>query len=71
MSKQTKPIDKQCQSRTQCSNDATWGVFQFRPGDTDVDLNKPIRVFCGGHKPNWVSPNQGFRNIPLMTSTHR
>lgn len=67
MSKQTKPIDKQCQSRTQCSSDATIGVYHWQPGETDVNLDRPVKVFCGQHKPR-LNRGQSLRNVRLVRS---
>lgn len=68
MSKQTKPITKQCQHRSQCFRDAVIGVYGWRPGETDVDLDNPIKVFCGKHKPRWTSPDQLRRNVRIARS---
>jgi hypothetical protein len=51
VSKQTAVIRKQCQDPDACSRDAKFGLYRWRPGDTDVNLNTPVRVFCGKHKP--------------------
>lgn len=64
--KQSKPINKQCQHRSQCSNDAVIGVYRWNEGQTIVNLDKPVRVFCGSHKPHWTSPSQMHRNVRLM-----
>lgn len=41
----------QCQDRSQCSSDAEWGVYTWKPGETTVDPKKPVKVYCGKHKP--------------------
>ena len=64
MSKQTKAIRKQCQDRSQCFRDATIGAYAWVQGDTDVNLDKPLRVFCGQHKPR-LSPGLLIRNVRL------
>lgn len=66
MSKQTKPITKQCQHRSQCSRDAIIGVYGWRSGDTDVNLDAPIKVYCGPHKPVWSDPSQLRRNVRIV-----
>jgi hypothetical protein len=52
--KQTTLIDGECQHRTAkwlCARPATWGMYRFQPGkDSDVNLNMPVRIFCGQHK---------------------
>ena len=40
-----------CQSKVQCLRDAVWGLYQWKPGDTNVNVKTPVRVFCGQHKP--------------------
>lgn len=66
MSKQTKPINKQCQHRSQCSRDATIGTYTWVDGETDVNLDKPLKVFCGPHKPR-LHRGQNLRNVRIMT----
>jgi hypothetical protein len=57
MSKQTKPINAQCQKRLhgrehgRCVNAATHGVYAWGAGETDVNLDRPVIVVCGAHKP--------------------
>lgn len=64
--KQTRPIVKQCQSKQQCERDATWGVYNWKPGQTDVDLDRPVRVFCGRHKPRFdIRTGEYSRNVKL------
>jgi hypothetical protein len=65
MSKQTKPITKQCQHRSQCSRDATIGTYAWSVGDSDVNLDKPLKVFCGQHKPR-LRLNQRLRNVAII-----
>lgn len=63
MSKLTVPLKvTQCQSRVQCFRDAKWGLYGWSFGETDVNLNKPIKVFCGQHKPR-LNRNQLLRNV--------
>lgn len=64
MSKQTKPITKQCQDRSQCERDATWGLYRWEYGQTDVNLDKPVRVFCGPHKPR-LHGGTYLRNVQI------
>ena len=66
MSRQTKPINKQCQSRSQCSREATIGMYRWEPGETDVDLDRPIKVFCGQHKP-CLPYGVLLRNVKIRT----
>jgi hypothetical protein len=71
MAKQTKPINAQCGARLprgagRCINSATIGVFHWNYGETDVNLDKPVAVFCGCHKPR-LHRNQSLRNVRLMT----
>lgn len=62
--KQTKPIAKQCQHRSQCARDATWGLYTWAGAETDVNLDKPVRVFCGRHKPR-LERGQLARNVKI------
>lgn len=64
MSKQTKPINKQCEHRSQCFRDATIGVYRWSDGETDVNLDRPVKVFCGQHKPR-LRRNQNLRNVRI------
>jgi hypothetical protein len=64
MSRQSSPTLKTCQHPSVCENWATLGLFRWRPGDTDVDLNKPVRVYCGRHKP---LPSPNHRLVKLKT----
>lgn len=66
MSKQKIPINKQCQSRQACIHDAAIGMYQWSHGETDVNLDKPMRVFCGRHKPR-LRREQNLRNVKLVT----
>lgn len=52
MSKQTQVKFKTCQHKSICDHEATYGVFRWAPGDTDINMDKPVRVFCGKHKPH-------------------
>lgn len=70
MSKQTKPIKAQCIAKLprgagRCINDAVIGVYGWREGDTDVNLDKPLAVFCGCHKPR-LDRNRMLRNVRLL-----
>lgn len=64
--KQSTPIRKQCQHRSQCERDAVVGVYRFALGQSDVNLDKPVRVFCSRHKPSfdWRS-NETLRIVKL------
>lgn len=64
MSKQTTPIKKQCQHRSQCFRDAIFGVYAWKAGETDVNLNAPVKVYCGPHKPQ-VRRGQKLRIVSL------
>ena len=64
MSKQAKPINTQCQHRSQCFRDATIGVYRWSDGETDVNLDKPVKVFCGQHKPR-LFRGQNLRNVRI------
>jgi hypothetical protein len=64
MSKQSKPIRRQCQHRSQCDRNAVVGVYAWAQGETDVNLDRPVRVFCGRHKRR-LSPGELFRNVRL------
>lgn len=64
MAKQGRPITRQCQSRVQCCRDATVGLYGWAAGASDVNLDKPIRVFCGLHKLR-LSPGYNLRNVRL------
>jgi len=66
MSMQSKPINKQCESRSQCCREATIGVYRWEHGETDVNLDRPIKVFCGQHKPH-LHPGQNLRNVRIRT----
>lgn len=65
MSKQTKPINRKCRSHQVCLRDATIGVYGWTPGQTDVNLDNPVRVFCGQHKPRWDN-SFSLRNVKLV-----
>lgn len=67
MSKQTKPIYRNCQ-RKDCVRDATIGVYRWRPGDTDVNLDHPVAVVCGPHKPRHIATSSYLRNVKLVTA---
>jgi hypothetical protein len=64
VAKQSKPISKQCQHSSQCSRDATIGVYRWEHGETDVNLDRPIKVFCGQHKPR-LFRGQNLRNVRI------
>lgn len=59
MSIATQPIRRQCQHKSQCANDATWGLFAWKPAETDVNMNKPIAVLCGPHKNKVILKRNG------------
>lgn len=63
--KLAKRMVPQCQHRSQCIHDATWGVFVWRPGESTVDLTKPWRVYCSRHKPKHHNPGSCRRNVRL------
>lgn len=66
MSKQSAPIRKTCQHRSVCAHWATIGVYRWEYGETDVNLDRPVRVFCGRHKPR-LHRGQNLRNVKLVT----
>lgn len=67
MSKQTKPITNGCGYRG-CRRAGLYGVFAWKGGATDVDLNDPKFVTCGPHKmdfgKSWMKGTQ-LRNVLL------
>jgi hypothetical protein len=67
MAKQSKPIRKLCESRKQCARSATWGVYAWAQAQTDVNLDRPLRVFCGQHKV-CLDPGVLLRNVRLRVS---
>ena len=67
MTKQTKPIYETC-GHPDCLRDATIGVYRWRPGDTCVNLDKPVAVVCGPHKPTHSSTSSYLRNVKLVTA---
>jgi hypothetical protein len=64
MAKQTAPINKQCQHSSQCCRDAVIGVYRWSEGETDVNLDRPVKVFCGPHKPR-LFRGQTLRNVRI------
>lgn len=64
--KQNTPIRKTCQHRSQCLRDAVVGLYHWELGETDVNLDKPVRVYCGVHKPRLTRDMLG-RNVRLRT----
>lgn len=46
-----KARSRQCQHKSQCYRDATWGLYTWKPGETTVNPQTPLRVYCGQHKP--------------------
>lgn len=65
MSKQVKPIRRNCQAKD-CVRDAVWGLYRWNPGETDVNLDQPGKVVCGQHKFKlWVGEN--IRAVKLRT----
>lgn len=67
MSKQKNPIQKKCQSNAQCKRAATIGVYTWQYGESDVNLDRPLSVFCGRHKRR-LHRDQSLRNVELVTS---
>jgi len=72
MSKQTNPIKAQCVKRLprgagRCINDAIIGVYRWMDGDIDVNLDRPVAVFCGCHKPR-LNGGQLLRNVRLRVA---
>lgn len=63
--KQSKPIRRNCQ-HGECVRDAVIGIYGWNPGDTIVNLDKPLRVVCGEHKPRWDG-RYNRRNVRLLT----
>lgn len=63
--KQTKPIRHNCQHEN-CVRDAVVGLYAWEPGETDVNLDRPVKVFCGPHKPR-LHRDQYLRNVRLTT----
>ena len=63
MSKQTVVIRRNCQHEN-CVRDATIGTYSWEPGETDINLNRPVRVWCGEHKPR-LHRDQSLRNVKL------
>jgi hypothetical protein len=66
MSKQKTPIKKTCQHSSVCEYWATIGLYRWELGETDVNLDRPVRVFCGRHKPR-LNRTQNLRNVRLVT----
>lgn len=71
MTQQRNFIRGQCQGRIKrgpskgrCIENATIGTYQWASGETDVNLDKPVAIFCGRHKPN-LSRNVLLRNVKL------
>ena len=54
----------QCQHRSQCDRDAKWGTYGWATGETNVNLKRAVRVFCGQHKPR-LRPGQLLRNVRI------
>lgn len=65
MSKQTKAIRRNCQ-RENCVRDAVIGIYRWRPGDTDVNLDRPTAVVCGEHKLRHSSTSSYLRNVRIV-----
>ena len=65
MAKQTVAITRCCSKRG-CYRDAVIGVYTWSQGATDVDLDRPVRVFCGPHKPK-LTRSLVLRNVRLNT----
>jgi hypothetical protein len=66
MSKQKNPIKKTCQHSSVCEHWASIGVYRWEYGETDVNLDRPVRVYCGSHKP-FLHRGQNLRNVRLVT----
>lgn len=47
LSIQAKPIAAQC---SKCPRPAVYGLFAWKPGASDIDMNKPTVIVCGRHK---------------------
>ncbi len=66
MSKQTRPIRRNCQHEN-CVRDAVIGIYRWEQGDTDINLDSPSKVVCGEHKPHFdYRRGQYFRNVRLV-----
>lgn len=66
MSKQTKPIRRNCQHEN-CVRDAVIGIYAWAATETDVNLDHPVKVVCGEHKPRFdYRRGQYFRNVRLV-----
>lgn len=63
--KQSKPIRTQCQHRSQCSRDAVIGTYTWAVGETIVNLDRPVKVYCGPHKPR-LHLGQRLRNVRIV-----
>ena len=63
--KQTKPIRRTCVWKD-CVRDATIGIYEWMPGETNVDLDRPVAVVCGEHKPRH-NRNSYRRNVRIVT----
>lgn len=68
---QSKIVKAQCQGRIKrgpskgrCIENATIGVFTWAGAETDVNLDRPIAVFCGRHKPK-LERGVNARNVKL------
>ena len=66
MSKQPSVVRVTCQHHSQCDAWAVWGVFGWKPGETDVSLAAPKKVYCGRHKPR-IPPGLLLRLVRLRT----
>lgn len=60
-------IRRQCQDKSQCSNDAVWGLYQWKPWASDINVDKPVKVFCGRHKPRPGPIGNRLRLVRLKT----
>jgi hypothetical protein len=65
---QRNPIWTSCQHKSICNNPGTIGLYFFEPGETDVNLDKPYRVFCGRHKPK-LNRRHRARLVPIRRGT--
>jgi len=63
VSKQTKPIRRNCRHKD-CVRDAVIGVYRWEYGETDVNLDRPVTVVCGQHKPR-LNRGTFLRNVRI------
>lgn len=63
MAKQKQVIRHEC-GKVGCSRLATIGVYSWEEGGMDVDLDKPLTVRCGRHKPK-LNRLRRLRNVEI------